>query len=542
MQPWAQERIHSHAVAWAIGAALVILTVHALVSVLIDLNAYADGAWFDFALRVGKPFQLVWRNYPTRITPYLLEFASAYGLMRAHVPADMALGAGHAVWCLAPVASLYACWKIAPAGKRIAALPPAAYFVFFGLLTWGFPTEIWLVAVFAWPAALLLLYGANTTANGLTVGALVIAMLFSHEAALVLVPLFLLAGWTRRYCRPPRIAFASVLSVAVGLALWLLVRQLVRPDPVIAMSVGFNARHFFGLAALTGHPALAKYAIIACAAVVLANLAVSWPRLRLLALGVLLIWGLLIGLQDAGLAGAARYQVRSVCLLALGGLILLSVAHRRWGLPRFLVVHARIWVLFAALAAGLMAAVVIDQNTRFALAWRRYDQALSAVVNRPGGETDLPPSLAASPAAWAWGAPFRSILLAHDPQSATVVRDNPTAGEPIRSGLRIRLLTGACAVARLGLDRSMDCSVKPAPAPPAARFMPLSCIDAQALTLDGGRPANLQVLTRMVCGPQDLPTASHNLPATPFPTRPLTVYAARKTETPHGDSRRADLR
>lgn len=486
--------------AWA---ALGLLVLHAVLAVVIDINMYADGAWFEFALAVGKPFHLVWRNYPTRLTPYLLEFLPAYGLSRAHVPLWLSLGVGHAIWQMAPALSLGACRALLPRAERAAALLPAVYFVLFGLLTWGFPTEVWLVAAFAWPAVLLYLHGPNTVGNAAAAGACVLGAVFSHEATVPLIPFFLLAGVVRVKDRPPLNAIGAVIAVGVSLGLWALAKLLIKPDAIIALSVGDNATRFFGWGALVGHQALTKYAAIALLAAAALGFAMLGRRLAIVAAGLLAIAGLAVVGWDLGVAGPARYQVRSICVLALAVLIALAIARRQWrelGTP--LATPTPRLVLATALT--LLAGVVIEQNARFTLAWVRYDRALSAAVNcsacKPGGMIDLPPEILHSPAAWSWGASFQSILRAKDLEAARVVRDDPDGGQPIQRGARARMVFAACGLARDIAAPRLACRLKPMPPVlPVPRFMPLGCDDAGRLSLDNARPRALQILSQRVC-------------------------------------------
>jgi len=492
-----------------VGLALLLLLAHAIVAVAIGLDLYADGGWFDFALMVGKPLKLVWRNYPARFTPYLFEFLPAYGLHRLHVPLSVALGVAHAVRNLAPAASLALCWRILPKDERAMALLPAAYFVLFGLLTWGFPTEVWLLPVFAWPAVLLFLYGPNSWTNAAWGGAAVIGTLFSHEAAIPLIPLLALAGALRWRDCPPRNAIVAILASAGGLIAWVIAKLTVEPDPIISYSVGYNAYQFFGVGALVGHQALSKYALILLTAALAFLAAGAWRRLTAPALAVLAAIGLWVVLRDFGVASMARYQVRSICLLALMGMIVALLAARQWPRLAASVPIPRPLRPFLIATALLMAGVIVEQDVRFALAWAHFDRVLTAAVNcddrpaaacRPGGVIDLPAADVTSPGAWSWGAPFLAIVRSRNLQTSQMVRDHPGAGQPIQRGARARMVFSACKAIQGVVGPRLACRLEPfAALPPAPYFMPLSCADAQALTVDARRPPAMQALTQVVC-------------------------------------------
>jgi len=487
----------------AVGLGLAVLLVHTAVAVAIDLDAYADGAWFDFAARVGEPLHLVWRNYPTRITAYLVRYAPAFWLIRVQAPPALALAAGHALWQLAPAASLAACWRAAPAGAKAAVLFPAGYFLLLGPLTWGFPTETWLGAAFAWPAAMVLLYGRDTVASALLGGLLLLGAVFSHETALLLLPLFVLAGALRWRQGARRVALGAVAGAALAGALWLGARLAFRPDPIIADSLRGNAASFFGMAALIDHPALKKDLLIALAAGLALAVGAMGPALRRPALVLGLLLGLAVLALDFGVAGATRYQVRSVAALGLAGGIALLLADRAWdgALRLWWARPAVLPVLLGAVA--LMAAATGWENARFAVAWVRYDRAASAAVNCPAGGgpchapvIDLDPAITHGPAGWAWAAPFYSVLVSRDLETSSIARDDVLAGQPIQGGTWARVRRGLCVAAG-------RCA-GPAPAPVVQRgapsFIPLSCADARALTIDGRRPRAIRALAGLACG------------------------------------------
>ena len=118
-----------------------------------------------------------------------------------------------------------------------------------------------------------------------------------------------------------------------------------------------------------------------------------------------------------------------------------------------------------------------------------------------GAVATLPNGLADSPASWTWGAVFQSMLAAQDLDTARLVR-NPTrwiATPPRLSVVGAELI---CGVRRLAPGPHEAC----APPAPSARieavYMPLSCQDSVALTLEGRRPPALRSLTALACGAQ----------------------------------------
>jgi hypothetical protein len=83
------------------------------------------------------------------VTPYLLEFLPAQALLHLGAPLAMARALAHALRELAPAVALLTCWQITRRRDPAATIAPTVYFIGFALMTWGSPTEIWLVGAFA---------------------------------------------------------------------------------------------------------------------------------------------------------------------------------------------------------------------------------------------------------------------------------------------------------------------------------------------------------------------------------------------------------
>jgi hypothetical protein len=439
-----------------------LLAIHALAALVFRVGPYADGAWFDFALAVGRPFALVWRNYPARLTHYLIQYLPAQLLLRAGAPLGAALFLAHAIWQFAPLASLWLCWRLPPPHTRALALAPAGYFVLAGLLTWAFPTEIWMLAAFAWPAFFALAYGRGRGAAALG-AVLSIGVLLSYEAGVVLLPLLLWAAFGRKDEDGRPMRRAVMIGAVAGLAILGAAMALMKPSPQIAADLKSNAAMLLNpFAALTA-PAVRKEALLVLLGLVLAPAASGPPWLRPVALGVLVAAGLLVALANFGDFAVSHYLARSVCLgvLALAMLAMLWLRFRPPASPPSMALRRMILA-----AAVLMAAAVTVENLRFALVWRDHVQAIVAATDcaraptpcTPGNVVGLPAAQDRSTARWGWGLPFRSLMLAPDLRQARLVRDGQNYASP------------------------------------------LDCASAKGLTWQGQRPPALQSLAAGICG------------------------------------------
>jgi hypothetical protein len=444
--------------------AVVLLAMHAAAALALRVGPYADGAWFDFALAVGRPFDLVWRNYPARLTHYLVQYLPAQLLLRAGAPLGAALSLAHTIWQFAPLVSLWLCWSLAPPQRRQGlTLAPAGYFVLAGLLTWAFPTEIWMLAAFAWPAFFALAYGRGRTVAALG-AVLSVAVVLSYEAGVFFLPVLLWAAFGRKDEDGPLMRRAAAIGAVAGLAMFGVATVLMRPSPQIAAELKSNTATILNPFAPLTAPAVRKEAAIILAGLVLAP-AAAVRRLWLSAVALvgLIVIGAFVVQADFGDFAGSHYLVRSVCLAALilAMLVMLWLRLRPLAQPLPIAIEAviAVTVLFMALA-------VAAENVRFALVWRDHVQAITAASDcrrtpapcMPGDVVGLPAAQDRSTARWPWGLPFRALLLAPDVRQARLVRDWQKY---------------------------------------ASR---LDCASAEGLVWQGGRPPALQTLTAAACG------------------------------------------
>ena len=93
------------------------------------------------------------------------------------------------IWSALPLLSLLSCFGIATKYRMDSiAVWPALWFVFFGFLSFGFPTEVWVMQAVYWPTLLLALLSFYSWPAIIMLSILFDALAFSHEAMLLLLP------------------------------------------------------------------------------------------------------------------------------------------------------------------------------------------------------------------------------------------------------------------------------------------------------------------------------------------------------------------
>jgi hypothetical protein len=358
-----------------------------------------------------------------RLTHYWVVYGPSSLLLKLHAPAAAALLLAHVIWNGAPLASLWACWLLSGRSDLSRLAAPAAYFAAIGLMSWGFPTEAMLLAVFAWPAYFAVVYGGGLVARIAGVIAMVGCTL-SYDVGFLFLPVFGLAALTNanRRSAVTTAAIGSVAAIALaGLALAVLAPFR---DPTIEQHAKFD--EFFAFGAMFQYPMLQKEAWIsalvgACFALDL----VAPGRLKAIywILGLMALAFAIVSLDGSH---AGRYSVRTILVLGLWGGMLGLIFLRR--VPQIASRLMRSSPILCSWVAILLIAVTVE-NIHFGSAWAAYDRSVAVAANcRPvrcvaSQVAPFKPPPDVGEAVWTWGMPFRSWLRADDPSRMTVLLD-----------------------------------------------------------------------------------------------------------------------
>jgi hypothetical protein len=413
-----------------------VIAVFSLVSYpLFQLIAFGDGALFSLAALSDSPWHFFWQSFATRATAYLIS-----GLL----PSFVLEATGQPGWTLAtyailfggmPLFSLAGAYLALPAGEKRQITWPCLWFSAVGMLTFGFPTETWIMAAVFWPLLFVLRYRRGPWSL-LGAGLLSLAFAFSHESFVLCLPVLLLAA------RPGEGMLARWAIVICATAALFAVKNLVVPVNVqIISAVANNAANFLSAMKIAGDPIFLRLALGAVlgAAAVFAWNARTWrgsaARLAVLAGLALAIAAVVFANLDE--IPTTRYLARTLVAIALPcfGMAALMV---RFVTPATVpnarendsaVLRLPDWAGAAAVAASLaMAAVHLAHAGAFVArfsALRADLRAMAGGAVQPPPESDyrLVPRSAGAPKAvdpaaweltWYWATPFLTVLSAKD--------------------------------------------------------------------------------------------------------------------------------
>lgn len=419
-------------------AGLLWAVAFVVIGLAADLQLYADGSFFSYAVADRASWGFHWHNIAQRATPHLLTHlpAEAYVALTGEGRAGIAIYG--ALFFATPLAGLALTWALDTTPARI-------HFTFAGLstallapLVFGFPTELWLSLALLWPA-MASLHSPRSWPWPVPL-MLLLALAFTHEGgvllAVVAVGLLALRGLPDAGLR------RALLLLAITLAVWLTVKILLPPDDYFASAYGRSAVGFLDLSAL-----MSPVILLLCgAAAALVLLSIGLARAGaghpatvaaiVVAAGLIACWLLL----DLPVHAAERYTVRTVML---GGLVAFAIAAALlatdsppWPSKIF---SPETWTPFArpAMAAlTLVSLVHFAETARFVAAWERYKQALRALGSSEISDPRLGDSRFASAErlgerlnrlSWYSTTHYLSILLAPDWLPKRLVVD-PDAG------------------------------------------------------------------------------------------------------------------
>lgn len=280
--------------ALVIAAGLSWSLVFIVVALEYELQLYADGAMFSYAVAAQDVWAFHWHNISGRLTVFFLSLW----------PAELYVGLTGSPWggivvygllfYVSPLIGLVATFVADRSRGRTIFAYACFSTALLCPLVFGFPTEIWMAHALFWPTLAVAHYAQRGVVGAVVIFAMLVALMFTHEGALVLALTIVATLALRGLRNAPFMRGASAFIAA--LTVWTAVKLLLPPDKYFAGVLIRAALHFFDLAIFEVNlfllllAALASYgfvfvglsrfaphkAYLCAAAVVIALLAVYW--------------------------------------------------------------------------------------------------------------------------------------------------------------------------------------------------------------------------------------------------------------------------
>ena len=377
--------------ALAISAGLAWAVLFIVVALAFGLQLYADGSIFSYAVAVQDVWAFHWHNLSGRLSVFFLTLWPA----ETFVALTGSPRGGIAVYGLlfysAPLAGLIGTYAADRSKGRIIFAYACGATALLGPLVFGFPTEMWLAQALFWPA-LAAAHCTRRDAGGIALAfVLLLALVFSHEGALVLafaiVATLALRGWRDAAFR--RGAGALIAAPAI----WAAVKAAYPPDAYFADAYRRAALHFFDLTIFKVNVVLVLLATVAGYALAWLALVRAVPGKAHLYAAVIV--AVALGVYwlafDHALHASNRYYLRTALVVATPALGMLAAlyalrAEGRLNLP-IAGVERAMTALTCGIAtralAGLFVLVTLVhavETGKFVAAWNQYKAAVRALA------------------------------------------------------------------------------------------------------------------------------------------------------------------
>jgi hypothetical protein len=415
-----------------IAAGLCWSVAFAVIALCYELELYADGAMFSYAVAVQDVWAFHWHNISGRMSVFLLTLLPA----EIYVGLSGNPGAGIVVYglllYLAPLAGLIGTFAADRSRGRVIFVYACCSTALLCPLVFGFPTEMWLAHALFWPTLAVSHYAKPTIAGTALVFIMLLALAFTHEGALVLA-FAIVTTLAPRGLRDGCFLRAAAVLVAV-IALAATAKIVLPPDDYYAGVLVRAALHFFDLTTFQVSVVVLLFAALAGYVVSFMALALISPgKTHLYAAAIVIAVLSIYWLRfDHTILANNRYYLRTALVIVtpvFGALAAWSamsgdgrLALALPALDRTLTWARKLGARMLAAAFVLVTLVHVVETGKFVTAWRHYRAAVAALAMGEQSDPSLGDprfvSSARIPAdlnrlSWFSTTPYLSVLVAN---------------------------------------------------------------------------------------------------------------------------------
>jgi hypothetical protein len=364
-----------------------------------ELQLYGDGAMFSYSVAVQDAWAFHWHNISGRLAVYLLCLAPA----EVYVGLTGNPGGGIAVYGFlffaAQILGLTATVVFDRSNGRIIFSYACFSTACLGPLVFGFPTEMWISHALFWPAIAVSHYARRGTGGTVLVFGILLALIFTHEGAVILA-VAIVATLLLRGLRHPAF-LRAVGALFVAMAIWATVKAAFPPDDYFADVYVRAALSFFDESLLSSRlvllllTAIAGYGIIYFVFFQIAPARAHLYAAAIVALALAVYWLSL----DHGLHAANRYYMRTilVAVTPVLGALAAMYAVRSEGEPALLEMFLRITRVFTggvavrALTGVFLLVMLVHgvETAKFVTQWTKYKAAVLALATSTASDPAL---------------------------------------------------------------------------------------------------------------------------------------------------------
>jgi hypothetical protein len=170
-----------------IGAGLCWSVAFVVLALCYELELYADGAMFSYAVATQDVWAFHWHNISGRMSVFLLCLLPAEIYVGLTGNPGAGIVAYGMLFYLAPLAGLIGTFAADRSSGRIIFVYACFSTALLCPLIFGFPTEMWLAHAIFWPTLAVSHFARRSATGTALVFVMMLALAFTHEGALVLV-------------------------------------------------------------------------------------------------------------------------------------------------------------------------------------------------------------------------------------------------------------------------------------------------------------------------------------------------------------------
>jgi hypothetical protein len=311
---------------FAIAAGISWSVMFVVIGLRYELQMYADGSIFSYAIAVRDAWAFHWHNISGRLFVYLCCDLPAETYVELTGDPYGGIVVYGFLFFVAPLLGLTATFAADRSQGRIIFSYACLSTACLCPLVFGFPTEMWMAHALFWPTLAVCHYARSGKRGIALVFATLLALVFTHGGALIFA-VAIVATLSLRGVRDAAFLRAAGAFFVV-LSIWAVVQATFPPDPYIAVVLHSAALHVFDVTILAGHLVLlllitlASYGIAFCVVRRLSPAKASICAASIVALGLGAYWLWF----DGTLHTDNRYYLRTVLLIATPVLGVLAAA------------------------------------------------------------------------------------------------------------------------------------------------------------------------------------------------------------------------
>jgi hypothetical protein len=362
-----------------------------VLALVYELQLYADGAMFSYAVAVQDVWVFHWHNIANRITVFVLTLWPAeifVGLTGRPYAGIVVYGF---LFNLAPLIGLGWTFITDRSGNHAIFVFACASTALLCPLVFGFPTEMWMAHALFWPTLALAHYAHRGAVGAMVLSIAMAALVLSHAGGIVFA--FVIVATLGLHGVRDLLFVRGAISLLVALILWIIVKIAYPPDDYFADVLVRAGLKFFDpaifqvnlvvllIAVLTGY-SLLFFALTRVMNVDTALLAAT----ALTAIALLIYW-----LQyDQWIHASNRYYLRTVLVVITPVFGVLSAFYAMradsappefLGLPKIAKHLSSATAIRAYIGAiVLVTAIHVVQTAKFVADWTAYKIAIRALA------------------------------------------------------------------------------------------------------------------------------------------------------------------